>query len=492
MNLYLGVDLGTSSMKMLLLNSKGEVIKKEQEYYSVHNFNVIFNEQNPNDWLNAFIKGFKKITLDINKEEIKGISFSGQMHGLVILDENDEVIRPCILWNDGRTEEETKYLNNEIGEEFLMDEVGNICFNGFTLPKILWLKKHEPESFNKIRKIMLPKDYLVYRLTSNFVTDYSDASGTLLLDVKNKKWSKKMTEIAGINDTMLPKLHESYDVVGETNQTFNEILGIKKPIKIVMGGGDNAISAIGTNTINVGYATISLGTSGTIFVASNNFINDKSRTIHSFAHANGKYHLLSCILSAASARSWFLEKILNTKDYLNNEKDMKDNIVNNVLYLPYLNGERCPYNNANLASGFFNLRSSTNRGEMSIAVLEGVTFALKDCFNRILEDGIEIKHLSLTGGGSKSNLWCQMIADIFEKDIYKQEFEEGPAFGAAILAMVALNEYESCDEFFKKNKIAEKVYKPNESLKKYYENKYKKYTKLYKVALEIIGINNEI
>lgn len=491
MKLYLGVDLGTSSMKILLVNKKGEVIKKVQEYYEVHNFNEVFNEQNPLDWWNSFLIAFKKISEEIDVNQIEAISFSGQMHGLVILEENDSVIRPCILWNDGRSEKETDYLNKVIGEDFLMNEVGNISFSGFTLPKLLWVKNNESNNFKRIKKIMLPKDYIVYRLTNNFVTDYSDASGTLLLDVKNKKWSKKMAMIGNISLNILPTLHESTDIVGETNHEFNELFKISKPIKVVIGGGDNAISAVGTNCLKEGNATISLGTSGTIFVASDKFVLDKSRAIHSFAHANGKYHLLSCILSAASARSWFLEKVLNTKDYSKNEEEMTFSLKNNVLFLPYLNGERCPYNDSNLTANFFNLRYNTTSSDMSVAVIEGVCFALKDCFNKILEDGLSFNHTLITGGGSKSKLWCQMLSDVLQIPLYKQNFEEGPAFGAAIVAMVGLSEYASFDKFFAQNKIEESVFTPNKEMKEYYDRKYRQYKKLHNIALELVDIKNE-
>ena len=269
---FLGVDLGTSAVKVLLVDKEGNILFVEKEEYPLHLFASNHSEQNPSDWLKGVFACIKRITSrvdDVNK--IKGISFAGQMHGLVVLDKNDEVIRPCILWNDGRTDKETDYLNNVIGKKTLIDLTGNIAFAGFTLPKILWLKNNEPMNFKRIDKIMLPKDYLAYVFSNVFATDYSDASGTLLLDVKNKVWSKHMCDIACIKETQLPKLYESYEVIGVINKKLANELNLPTDLKVIIGAGDNAASAIGTGSIANNDVTISLGTSGTIFISSDNF-----------------------------------------------------------------------------------------------------------------------------------------------------------------------------------------------------------------------------
>ena len=261
--LYIGVDLGTSAVKLLLMDEKGEIkkiVSKEYELYFPH---PGWSEQKPEDWYSQSMEGIKELISECDKSQVAGISFGGQMHGLVVLDEDDDVIRPAILWNDGRTQKETDYLNNEIGKDKLSEYTANIAFAGFTAPKILWMRENEPDNFNKIKKIMLPKDYLAYKLSGTFCTDYSDASGMLLLDVKNKCWSKQMMEICGVSEEQLPKLFESYEVVGTLKEDIAEELGLSKEVKIIAGAGDNAAAAVGTGTVGDGMCNISLGTSGT-------------------------------------------------------------------------------------------------------------------------------------------------------------------------------------------------------------------------------------
>lgn len=269
--LYIGVDLGTSAVKLLLMNEKGDIKKIVSKEYPISFPHPGWSEQNPEDWFEKSMEGIKELTAECDKKQIAGISFGGQMHGLVVLDEEDQVIRPAILWNDGRTEKETDYLNEVIGKEKLSTYTANIAFAGFTAPKILWMKENEPENFAKICKIMLPKDYLAYRLSGQFCTDVSDASGMLLMDVKHKCWSKEMLEICGIKETQLPKLYESYEVVGTLRKEIAEKLMMPGSVKIIAGAGDNAAAAVGTGTVGDGMCNISLGTSGTIFISSNTF-----------------------------------------------------------------------------------------------------------------------------------------------------------------------------------------------------------------------------
>ena len=256
------------------------------------------------------------------------------MHGLVVLDEADHVIRPAILWNDGRTEKETEYLNQVIGKETLSKYTANIAFAGFTAPKILWMKEHEPELFEKIAKIMLPKDYLAYKLSGTFCTEYSDASGMLLLDVQNKCWSKEMLDICGIREEQLPKLYESYEVVGNLKPEIAEELGLSTDVKVIAGAGDNAAAAVGTGTVGDGQCNISLGTSGTIFISSKTFGVDEYNALHSFAHADGNYHLMGCMLSAASCNKWWMDEILKTKEYAKEQEAIVKLGENPVFYLP--------------------------------------------------------------------------------------------------------------------------------------------------------------
>ena len=278
--LYIGVDLGTSALKLLLMDEKGDIKKIVSKEYPLYFPHPGWSEQHPEDWFTQSVEGIKELTSECDKSQVAGISFGGQMHGLVILDKDDQVIRPAILWNDGRTTEETDYLNNEIGKETLSKYTANIAFTGFTAPKILWVKKNEPENFAKITKIMLPKDYLAYCLSGSFCSDYSDASGMLLMDVEHKCWSKEMMDICGVTEEQLPKLYESYEVVGSLKPEVAAELGLSENVKIIAGAGDNAAAAVGTGTVGDGRCNISLGTSGTIFISSANFGVDKNNALH--------------------------------------------------------------------------------------------------------------------------------------------------------------------------------------------------------------------
>ncbi len=477
MNSYIGIDLGTSAVKILLVSKLGKVINSVSVSYPVSIPKINYSEQDPNAWWNATKLGLNKLLKDVNKNDVKAISFSGQMHGLVMLDKEDKVIRPCILWNDNRSEGFTNLLNKNAKK--LNSLTGNLAFSGFTAPKIMWVKKYEPNNFKKINKIMLPKDYLIYQFTHVFATDYSDAAGTLLLDVKNKKWSTEMLKIVGIKKEQLPKIYESYEVISLINKKVAKELGLNEKVKIVAGGADNAIAAIGTNTISNNSCNISLGTSGTILIASDSYHDGRCLPIHSFNHANGKYYLMGCILSAASAYNWW-----STISSLKVNRKIKLN-ENNIYFLPYLSGERCPYNDPNASGAFFNLRSNTTNEDMSLAVLEGVTFALKDCLKIANDMGIKVKETTLCGGGAKSDIWPSLVANILNVNVKLINIDEGPGLGAAILAMVANKEYKSIKDATNKIIKVTKIIKKKNNLVKFYEKKYFTYRKLYPLISKI-------
>ena len=481
MKTYIGVDLGTSSIKLSLININGEIISECSKGYPVHQ-EGLYSEQNPEDWWSAFEYCFDKLLEKQDRYSVDGISFSGQMHGLVILDTNDKVIRPCILWNDGRSEEETNYLNEVVGKDTLSELTGNIAYAGFTAPKLLWVQKHEPENFRRISKIMLPKDYIVYRLTSQFVTDYSDASGTLYLDVKNKRWSEKMQHILAISSEMLPKLHESTDVIGEVSMDFREkhnVIGIQ----VVIGAGDNAASAVGMGVVNEGEINISLGTSGTIFIPTNKFVLPKDNALHSFVNTTGDYHLMGCILSAASTRKWWLEVVLNSEDYHADDMDIKYASADHLYFLPYLSGERSPHNDVNARGAFIGLTHTTTKREMSKAIVEGVAFALRDCLEIAKENGCKFTKATICGGGSKSDIWNQIMSDILDLPIYKNE--GSGSFGAALLALSGVNNISLYDNRIIKNMKYEKVFYPKKDNAEYYNNKYQTFAKLYPALKDI-------
>lgn len=481
MEYYIGVDLGTSSLKLLLLNEDGTILKTVSEEYPVYFPHSGWSEQNPEDWWNALISGMRKLTAEVDKNCIAGIGVAGQMHGLVILDENDEVIRPVILWNDGRTSAQTAYLNEVVGQDKLADYTANIAFAGFTAPKILWVKENEPENFAKIQKIMLPKDYINYRLTGTFVTDYSDAAGMLLVDVKNKCWSKEMLDICSITKDQLPKLCESYEKIGTVRSSVAEELGLGNDVTVVAGAGDNAAAAIGTGTIEQGKCNISLGTSGTIFIPVDEFHALSNNAIHNFCHANGNYHFMGCILSAASCNKWFCDEILKTDNYGDEQTEITDAHLgkNDVFFLPYLMGERSPINDTDARGAFIGMHLDTKRKDMVQAILEGVAFAVRDNFEVAKEQGIELQVSTLCGGGAKSPLWRKILANVLNMEIAIPMAEEGPGFGGAMLAMVGNGKYAdvaACADAFVHIK---EVIHPDEELVALYEKQYQKYRMLY-------------
>jgi len=477
--LYIGADLGTSSVKLLLMDSKGNIINLVSKEYPISYPKDGWSEQNPEDWYEKTIEGLSELLEGQDKHNVAGISFGGQMHGLVALDEDDQVIRPAILWNDGRASEETDYLNRVIGKEKLSEYTANIAFAGFTAPKILWMAKNEPEKFHRIKKIMLPKDYLSYMLTGEFCTDVSDASGMLLMDVKNRCWSQEMLEICAIKAEQLPRLCESNEVIGILKGALAQKLGLNNDVKVIAGAGDNAAAAIGSGTVGNGECNISLGTSGTIFISSDKFCVDENNALHSFAHANGKYHLMACILSAASCNKWWCEDILNTKDF-NAEQEAIELAGNNeVFFLPYLTGERSPHNDPFVRSMFVGMSIRTKRSDMTIAVLEGVAFALRDSFEVARKEGLKIESSKICGGGAKSILWRKIIANVLNIKVEVIENEQGPALGAAILAAVGCGEYSDVDTAAKAIVKTVDTVEPEKDLVEKYEQSYQKFKKIY-------------
>lgn len=480
MNTYIGIDLGTSGTKFLLVAANGEILAENTQSYEVCYPHSGWSEQSPELWYKAAIIGLNELLQGQDKSAVKGISFGGQMHGLVVLDKDDNVIRPCILWNDGRTEKQTKYLNEVVGKDKLSEYTGNIAFAGFTAPKILWMKENEPENFAKIAKIMLPKDYLAYKLSGSFCTDYSDASGMLLLDVKNRRWSQEMCDVCGISLQMLPKLYESYEVVGTLKKQIAEDLGLSAEVKIIAGAGDNAAAAVGTGVVGEGGCNISLGTSGTLFVSATEYKEDKVNALHSFCHADGGWHLMGCILSAASCNAWWSDKILETNNYAKEQEVLEEYLgKNDVYFLPYLMGERSPHNDVNARGAFIGMRPDTTRKQMTLAVLEGVTFALRDCLEAAKKNGIEVKKTKLCGGGAKSPLWRKIVANVMNMPVEIPQTEQGPAYGGAMLAMVGCGEYKTVKDATQTIiKVKEIIY-PESRTASLYSKRYEMFRKLY-------------
>lgn len=486
--LFIGVDLGTSAVKLLLMDETGKIHKIVSKEYPLYFPQPGWSEQNPQDWIRQSMEGIKELTAQCDKSQIKGISFGGQMHGLVVLDEKDQIIRPAILWNDGRTGKQTDYLNQEIGKETLSRYTGNIAFAGFTAPKILWMREKEPENFARVRKIMLPKDYLAFYLSGEFSTDYSDASGTLLLDVEHKCWSEEMMEICGVRESQLPKLYESWEPTGAIKPEIAEELGIPQDVKIIAGAGDNAAAAVGTGTVGEGQCNLSVGTSGTVFISSKNFGVDEHNALHSFAHADGNYHLMGCMLSAASCNKWWMEEILRTKEYQVEQDGIRKLGENPVFYLPYLMGERSPHNDPDARAAFVGMSMDTTREDMTQAMLEGVAFGLRDSMEAAKSTGLTPKRSKICGGGAKSPLWRKMIANVMNMKIDRIESEEGPGYGAAILAAVGCGVFSSVEEAAGRLVKITDTEESDPQLAEKYEEKYQKYRKLYPALKEFYHI----
>ncbi len=486
--LYIGVDLGTSAVKLLLMDGNGAIQKIVSREYPLYFPHPGWSEQNPEDWFTKTMEGLKELMADCDTSQVGGISFGGQMHGLVILDEKDQVIRPALLWNDGRTYEECDYLNQVIGKEKLSAYTANISFTGFTAPKILWVKNKEPENFARIQKIMLPKDYIAYKLSGVHCTDVSDASGMLLFDVKNRCWSQEMLKICGIRKEQLAKVYESYEAVGVLLPEIAEELGLPKTVKVVAGAGDNAAAAVGTGTVGDGMCNISLGTSGTIFISSKKFGVDRHNALHAFAHADGHYHLMGCMLSAASCNKWWMDEIIGTQDYAAEQEAIEKLGENHVYFLPYLMGERSPHNNPNARGTFVGMTMDTTRADMTQAVLEGVAFALRDSFEVAKSLGISIERTKICGGGAKSPLWKKIIANVMNIKVDVIESEEGPALGGAMLAAVACGEYKDVEEAAAKLVKVTDTVEPTPELAAKYEERYQQFKEIYPACKALFDV----
>ncbi len=477
MQYFIGIDLGTSAVKLLLVDESGRICSTVSRDYPLFFPHPGWSEQNPEDWWTAVQDGLKVLTKDIDVSDVAGIGCGGQMHGLVILDEEDRVIRPAILWNDGRTYKEVEYLNGVIGKQKLSELTANIAFAGFTAPKILWVQKNEPENFARIKKIMLPKDFINYKLTGVHACDYSDASGMLTLDVAGKCWSREMLEICGVTEAQMPKLFESFQVIG--NVTAD--IGLPKTVKVVAGAGDNAAAAVGTGTVGDGACNISLGTSGTVFISSEKFGVDPNNALHAFAHADGRYHLMGCMLSAASCNKWLCEEILHTSDFPAEQKDITDEKLgsNRVYFLPYLMGERSPINDTNARATFLGMSMDTTRSDMVQAVLEGVAFAIRDSFQVARSLGINIQRSKICGGGAKSPLWRKIFANVLNLPLDIPQTEEGPGYGGAMLAMVGCGKYGSVKECAGALVSVRETVLPDPEIAARYEKQYQNFKQIY-------------
>ena len=476
--MYLGVDLGTSSVKLVLADGEGRIADSASAKYPLLLPEDGWSEQNPEDWYAGVIACVRELGCRHDLSAVKGVSFSGQMHGLVVLDKDDNVIRPAILWNDNRTTEECAYLNDVIGKDKLLEWTGNVAFTGFTAPKLMWMKRHEPENFARIAKIMLPKDFVAYKMSGVFGSDVSDDSGTLYFDVKNRAWSAPMLGIIGITEEQLPAIFESTDVIGHVSEEFAAASGLPVSAKVVMGGGDQAVGAVGTGTVKEGRMFFSLGTSGVVFAPCAEFAASTNGGMHVFRHANGRFHFMGCMLSAAGSMQWWSEEVtgMSVGDLLD---EMPGVCTDAPIFLPYLMGERSPINDPDAKGAFYGINLAHKRADLTKAVVDGICFGLKDCYDNILGMGAEAGFARVIGGGSRSDKWMQILSDITGLELRRINTSDGAGLGAVILAMVGTGAvpslYEACDRLIHDTD----VFIPSESEHRAYAEKFAAFKELY-------------
>lgn len=441
--MYIGIDLGTSGVKAILSDEGGKVIASHTENLSVQRPHPLWSEQDADSWWIATDRAVKQLAIKHSLQDVQAIGLAGQMHGATLLDTQGRVLRPAILWNDGRCAQECFDL--EAITPNSRQITGNLMMPGFTAPKLLWLARNEPDVFQRIDKVLLPKDYLRFRMTGLFASDMSDASGTMWLDVARRDWSDELLASCGLNRDHMPLLYEGNDITGHLKDDVAIAWGLKN-VPVIAGGGDNAAGAIGAGIAEPGMAMLSLGTSGVYFAVSDGFRSNPENAVHSFCHVlPDRWHLMSVMLSAASCLDWATRLTgLSSVSELLTVAQQANSDIGSLMFLPYLSGERTPHNNPHAKGVFFGLTHQHGQAELAIAVLEGVGYALNEGMKLVNSTGIEPASISLIGGGARSPYWRQMLADISGKVLdYRSGGYVGPALGAAKLAQIALSPNQS-------------------------------------------------
>ena len=454
----IGLDIGTSSVKALLVSPAGEVVKVSSPEYSFQTPKPLWAETNPDVWWEATQQAIRSLLENTDPESVGGIGLTGQMHGLVALDAKGDVLRPCIMWNDQRSFAECEEMTSIIGKDEILRITGNPVLAGFTAPKILWVQKNEPEIFSRIDKILLPKDYIRYKLTGEFFTDVSDASGMSLLNVGERTWSQDIIDSLGWKKQWLPEVSESTEATSQVSSSAAELTGLAQGTPVIAGGGDCAAQAVGSSIVEEGKVSVTLGTSGVVFAQSDEYRVEPEGKLHSFCHAvPGKWHMMGVMLSAAGSFQWFKNQLaveesrieetggLNAYDNLTSQATKIKPGSEGCIFLPYLSGERTPYPDPHARGAFIGLSLRHGLGHMARSVLEGVSFGLNDSLTLMRNLGINPSNIILSGGGTHSTLWKQMLADIFQSNCALVNAKEGAAYGAALLASVGIGVQESVE-----------------------------------------------
>jgi len=466
----LGIDIGTSGCKVLLVNEEGRILKQASAEYPLSVPQPMWTEQDPNDWWNAVLK----CLAEINEPNVDAIGVTGQMHGSVFLDASNQVIRPALLWNDQRTLEECVQIEAIITAERMKQITCNPMLTGFQLPKLIWLRNHEPDNYSKVKSLLLPKDFIRLRLTGDHATEVSDASGTGILDVTNRNWSSEIIEGLGIDPAILPRIVESDEITGETKG----VAGLADGIPVVGGGGDQAAAAVGTGAVRPGIISVSLGTSGVVFTSIPSPEYDPNGGAHTFCHANRGWHAMGVMLSCGGSLRWYRDMFSPGTDYdsLSLSASTAPVGCEGLTFLPYLTGERCPHNDSLARASFSGITLSHNKSHFDRSVFEGLTLGLLDGFLLLKKLGATAEEVRITSGGAKSAFWIQMIADAFESTCQTLEVDEGPAFGSAILAGVGIGVW---DDVVSATKHTIRVKKETVPGPARYSRTYERFSNLY-------------
>ncbi len=479
MSVLVGLDVGTGGARAVAIDESGEIVAEASSEYPLHTPHPGWTEQDPADWWEG-AKGVLKKVATATGEQIAGIGLTGQMHGSVFLDASDRVIRPALLWNDQRTYKQCEQITSAVGEERLISIAGNPALTGFQAPKIVWLKEEEPENFGRISHVLLPKDYVRLQLTGEYATDASDAAGTLLLDGQARDWAGEILDALEIPQEWMPEVYEGPESTGILRESVAEELGLPQGIPVAAGGGDNAAAAVGTGIVGPGLVNSSVGTSGVLFAHASEFNPDPSGCLHAFCHAvPGAYHLMGVTLSAGGSLSWWRETLGGDYDELIEAASGIRPGSEGLVFLPYLSGERTPHLDPRARGAFFGLTARHGVQHMTRAVMEGVIFSLRDSLEIMRELDVPVEDVRATGGGARSDLWRQLQADIYAIPIRRTVADEGPAYGAALLAGVASGTYATVDEATSVVRLREEVTEPDPERTKIYEEYYEVYRSLY-------------
>ncbi|UCB44442.1 MAG: xylulokinase [Spirochaetota bacterium] len=496
----IGIDVGTTGLKAILTSPEGKIVADATESYPLYTPQTNWFEQNPEDWWQAAVTSINKIldNSDVKSEEIAGVGLSGQYHGAVLIDKNSHVIRPCIMWNDQRTEKQSNDIVQSVGKEKLMKIASTSGAPYFTACKLLWVRDNEPDNYERVFKLLLPKDYIRLRLTGEYATEVTDASGTLFLDINKRKWSSEMARLLDVDASILPNLYESQEVTGKISKIAAEQTGLKSGTPVAGGGGDQACAAVGNGIVEEGLVSYSIGTSGVIYAATKHSKTEQLGRLNIFCHAvPGQWCLLACVNSAAGSLQWFVDNFAESEklEAANKKMSVFEILEQNaskippgsdrLFFLPYLAGERHPHTDPYAKGVFFGLHSGHGKTHAVRAILEGVAFSFRDCLEVIEEKGLAIREIRATGGGAKSRLWLQIQVNTSDQPIVTMRSDQGgAAFGAAILASVGTGVYGDLKEACEQLVMPGEVLKPDPEMADKYNGYFNFYRSLYPLLKE--------